>query len=63
MKKFPKNKQFMEIWAIEPNFYQLLHHIGLHLEELFHVLVEEQNASMQSLVAKRKRTPQILSLV
>ena len=63
MKECPKLSKVVEIQATEPNLHQFLHHTSLHFEELVLVLAEGKTASMRSLIAKRKRTLQILSLV
>ena len=51
----------VEIQAIDPNPHQLLHQIGLYLEDLVLVRVEDRTTSMCSLVAKRKRTRYVVT--
>ena len=53
----------VEIWATEPSLNHLLPQKGMHLEELLPVLEKGNTSPMQSLVAKSKRTLQMLSLV
>ncbi|KAH0665107.1 hypothetical protein KY285_026313 [Solanum tuberosum] len=63
IKECHKTYMAMEIGAIEPNLLQLLHHTGLHLEELLQGLAEEKTAYMRSIIIKSKRILQMLSLV
>ena len=50
----------VEIRALELNLHQLLHDIGLHLEDPLSVLEEGQTVSMESVAVKSKRNLQVL---
>ena len=56
-------RKVVEIQAIELNLHQLLHQTSMYLEEPLLVSAEGKTFSMQSLVFKRKKTLQMLSLV
>lgn len=48
---------------IEPSLHQLIHHRGLHLEDLLSEQAEEQTSFFLSTVTKSMRIQQMLSVV